>query len=137
MTKKQAEPGQSSGRETMSPRMQALATRLGRRMAEMRGALGLNQETVGARSGLSTSYVSMLERGTRLPHLEVLCTVAKVLGTTPEVLLGSEEMEEMEEMEAMHKVRAFLNTRALTGAEVDRLLGVARLMFPLRSGEPL
>lgn len=133
MTKKQAEPVQSSGRETMSPRMQALATRLGRRMAEMRGALGLNQETVGARSGLSTGYVSMLERGTRLPHLEVLCTVAKVLGTTPEVLLGSEEMEELE---AVHKVRAFLNTRALTGAEVDRLLGVARLMFPMRPGEP-
>lgn len=122
----------TSDRETLSPKMQDMAYRLGRRMAELREALGLTQEAVGARAGLSSSYVSMLERGARLPHLEALDALARVLGSDMLTLLGEEEAEELE---SAKKVQAFLHTHALTGAEVDRLLGVARLMFPHRPGD--
>lgn len=47
----------------------------------------LSQQTVAAKAGLSVSYISMLERGVRVPPLETLEVVAKALGVPPLQLL--------------------------------------------------
>jgi transcriptional regulator with XRE-family HTH domain len=43
----------------------------------------LSQQTVADKAGLSVSYISMLERGVRVPPLETLEAVAKALGVPP------------------------------------------------------
>jgi transcriptional regulator with XRE-family HTH domain len=43
----------------------------------------LSQQTIADRAGLSVSYISMLERGVRVPPLETLEAVAKALGIPP------------------------------------------------------
>jgi len=56
---------------------------LGRRIRELREQRGLTQEQLGDLIGKDQNYVSQLERGTiRMPHLEVLDSIARVLGTT-------------------------------------------------------
>jgi transcriptional regulator with XRE-family HTH domain len=56
---------------------------LGRIVAENLRALRLgqklSQETVAKKSGLSLSYISMLERGARTPPLDTLEALAKAL----------------------------------------------------------
>jgi transcriptional regulator with XRE-family HTH domain len=47
----------------------------------------LSQEQVAERCCLSISYVSMLERGMRVPPLDTLETLAKALGVHPVELL--------------------------------------------------
>ena len=47
----------------------------------------LSQQTVAEKAGLSVSYISMLERGVRVPPLETLEVVAKALGVPPLDLL--------------------------------------------------
>lgn len=47
----------------------------------------LTQEELGEKAGISTSYVSMLERGQRSPPLETVEGVAKALGVKPVSLL--------------------------------------------------
>ena len=47
----------------------------------------LSQQTVAEKAGLSVSYISMLERGVRVPPLETLEVVAKALGVRPLELL--------------------------------------------------
>jgi transcriptional regulator with XRE-family HTH domain len=47
----------------------------------------LSQQTVAEKAGLSVSYISMLERGVRVPPLETLEAVAKALGVPPLDLL--------------------------------------------------
>ena len=47
----------------------------------------LSQETVARKSGLSVSYVSMIERGERTPPLDTLESLAKALEVSPLYLL--------------------------------------------------
>ncbi len=47
----------------------------------------LSQVTVARRSRISVSYVSMLERGQRVPTLDTLESLARALGVPPRHLL--------------------------------------------------
>lgn len=47
----------------------------------------LTQAELATKAGVSVSYVSMLERGTRSPPLETIEALAKALGTLPTKLL--------------------------------------------------
>lgn len=48
---------------------------------------GKSQEALAIKAGLSTSYVSMLERGIRTPSLEVIEALGKALRVDPVKLL--------------------------------------------------
>lgn len=52
-----------------------------------RRAKNLTQTALAKRAKVSVSYVSMLERGARVPPLETLETIAKALGVPPLDLL--------------------------------------------------
>lgn len=117
----------------MTPDMQELADRLGRRLVALRDGLRLTQEEVAGRVGLSTSYISMLERGQRIPHLGVLTDLARVLRTDMLSLLASETAGPDT---LSRPLVSFVHEHALTTTEVDKLLSMARLMFPHRPGEP-
>ena len=54
---------------------------LGRRLAEARQALGLNQKQLGEKAGVSPSLVSQIERGRVSASLNTLRKLAEVLGT--------------------------------------------------------
>lgn len=60
---------------------------LGARIRHLRGTRGMTLVTVATAAGISFSYLSDVERGRRLPTLEVLDTVAVALGTTVVALL--------------------------------------------------
>ncbi len=64
---------------------------LGRIVAEnlrtVRTGQKLSQEAVARKSGLSVSYISMLERGERTPPLDTLESLAKALQVSPLYLL--------------------------------------------------
>ncbi len=56
-------------------------------LRDVRVQQGLSQQTIAKRSGVSVSYVSMLERGRRTPPLETLDALAKALHVSPLYLL--------------------------------------------------
>lgn len=53
----------------------------------LRQRLGLSQEALADKAGLDRSYISMLERGTRLPSLTSLIGIARSLDIQPSELL--------------------------------------------------
>jgi transcriptional regulator with XRE-family HTH domain len=53
----------------------------------LRRKVGVAQEALARKSGLSVSYVSMLERGQRAPPLDTLEALSKALGVSPLRLL--------------------------------------------------
>jgi len=65
---------------------------LGKRLKQIRVRKGLTQEALSTRSGLTKSYVSLLEAGKKIPAISTLSDIAAALGTT----LG-ELFESMEE----------------------------------------
>lgn len=64
-----------------------VATAFGRRVRELRNALGVSQEALADRAGLHRTYLGSLERGERNVSLENICRLAGVLGVTPAELM--------------------------------------------------
>lgn len=61
----------------------SLATSVANNLLATRARRKLSQQTIAKKTGLSVSYVSMLERGQRTPPLETLAALAKALGVSP------------------------------------------------------
>jgi len=60
-----------------------LKVRFAENLKEIRVGRKLPQEGLAAKSGFSTSYVSMLERGTRAPTLDTIERFASALDVLP------------------------------------------------------
>jgi transcriptional regulator with XRE-family HTH domain len=67
--------------------MDTLTRNFALNLRAQRVAKKTSQETLAGRCGLSTSYISMLEREQRSPPLPTIETVAKALGVTAIELL--------------------------------------------------
>jgi transcriptional regulator with XRE-family HTH domain len=65
----------------MARRIDILAT-FGKRLREMRTALGFSQEAFAARCNLDRTYISGIERGLRNVSLRNIEVIAKALGTS-------------------------------------------------------
>jgi transcriptional regulator with XRE-family HTH domain len=65
----------------------AIADNVSRNILATREAKDLTQATLAKKAKISVSYVSMLERGARVPPLETLEIIAKALGVPPLDLL--------------------------------------------------
>lgn len=59
-----------------------LVKAVGKRVSTRRLALGLTQDELARKLGVSNAHVSYLERGERGPSLYMLHKLASVLGTT-------------------------------------------------------
>ena len=65
-------------------------TKIGKRVAARRKALGLTQAEVSERVDISTTYMSSIERAISIPSTEVVMRLAIALDTTPdEFLVGT------------------------------------------------
>jgi transcriptional regulator with XRE-family HTH domain len=65
----------------------SLANIVAQNLGALRQERNLSQQAVASKTKLSVSYISMLERGMRVPPLETLETLAKALGVPPLDLL--------------------------------------------------
>ena len=61
---------------------------LGHRVRARRRALGLTLRQLSERTGTSVPFLSQVENGVGTPSLTTLFSLARVLGTSPEVLLA-------------------------------------------------
>jgi transcriptional regulator with XRE-family HTH domain len=55
---------------------------LGQRVRELRKRVSFTQEELAERSGISVSFLSMIERANRVPHVETLAMLADALGVS-------------------------------------------------------
>lgn len=67
----------------------ALAKRFGVEIRRRRNALAWSQAMLAERIETSVEYVSMLERGTRLPSVPMLVAITAALGLSADDLLGT------------------------------------------------
>lgn len=73
--------------------MDPLARQFGAVVRRLREAADVSQEALAADAGLHRTYISMLERGVRMPSILVAQQVAKALGTTMGALLTQVDAE--------------------------------------------
>ena len=107
---------------------------LGQRIRVLRAKLFLTQEQLAERAGISVSFVSMIERGERTPHVETLATISNALGITiSQLFLGLNVARADIGPSPELPLLAYLRTRRLDQKDVDALLRIARAMFAGKS----
>ena len=74
-------------------RVDTLAQQFGTVIRRLRESAGLSQEALADQAGLHRTYISMLERGLRMPSILVVKQLARALATTMASLLGEVEAE--------------------------------------------
>jgi transcriptional regulator with XRE-family HTH domain len=87
------------------------------------------QEDLAERAKISVSFLSMIERGERVAHVETLASLAESLGVTLSELFSGTEAPAEGEQDVLRPLNEFARARRLTSRDVEKLLGVARAMF--------
>ena len=105
---------------------------VGRRIRSLRvSRVGprMTQEDLSERARISVSFLSMIERGERSPHLETLAKIAEALEVRMADLFAGAE-QEGPNVEPMYRPLVDACRRHNLGKrDVDRLVGVVRTMF--------
>lgn len=111
--------------------MSEIGKRLGRRIRDLRTqrAEKWTQEDLAERAQISVSFLSMIERGERMPHVETLASIAQALDVTLSELFAGADREVEGDGELLRPLSEFARARRLTARDVEKLLGVARAMF--------
>ncbi|HZR09002.1 MAG TPA: helix-turn-helix transcriptional regulator [Myxococcales bacterium] len=103
---------------------------VGRRIRQLRvsRSVRMTQEDLSERARISVSFLSMIERGERSPHLETLAAIAHGL----DVRIADLFLDEGESSDVEPIFRPLLEAcrkHNLGKRDVDRLISVVRTMF--------
>ena len=95
----------------------------GKALKECRVELGLSQEELALESNLDRTYISMLERGIKVPTLTTVNQVAKAMHMSPSSLVAMAEINELpKELRAQFKKERvkfpFMGTSASCGLPI-------------------
>ena len=106
---------------------------VGRRIRQLRVTRSgprMTQEDLSARARISVSFLSMIERGERSPHLETLAKIAEALEVRIADFFASADGDPGNTVEPMYRPLLDACRKYNLGKrDVDRLVGVVRTMF--------
>lgn len=110
--------------------MSEIGKRIGRRIRELRTQRNepWTQEDLAERAQISVSFLSMIERGERVPHIETLEQLAQAL-SVPMPDFFDQPVNGRPVDDPVRPLIDFARSRHLTARDVEKLLGVARAMF--------
>jgi transcriptional regulator with XRE-family HTH domain len=77
----------------MDRKHRRLASAIGTALRQLREKAGLSQETLGFEFELHRTYISMLERGQRMPSVPTLFALGEFLGASPVEVMRIVERE--------------------------------------------
>ena len=97
---------------------------VGRQVLDRRKSMGLSQEALADRAGVSRNYISIIERGeAHNVSTKILGQLAVALGTTPTELMGQPDQAEIL---ISRTLREFGLEGELSYATIDRLARIPR-----------
>ena len=116
--------------------MSDIGKRIGQRIRDLRTQRPerWTQEDLAERAHISVSFLSMIERGERVAHVETLASLSEALGVSLSELFIEPLKETGDMAELLRPLWEFVRSRRLTARDVEKLLGVARAMF---NGQPI
>ena len=108
-----------------------LGKRIGQRIRDLRTQRPerWTQEDLAERAHISVSFLSMIERGERVAHVETLSSLAAALGVSLSELFVEQHQDSIDATELLRPLWEFVRARGLNARDVEKLVGVARAMF--------
>lgn len=121
--------GLASERRLTPETMSDTTKQLGQRIRELRRALTYTQEELAELGGISVSFLSMIERAERVPHVETLVGLAKALGVNLSQIFDGINQPGHGSKQTLLPLIAYLESLHLDSSDVEALLVIARAMF--------
>ncbi|MCP3065307.1 helix-turn-helix transcriptional regulator [Myxococcus sp. K38C18041901] len=112
----------------MNENTKSLVKQVGKYIQKQRTERKLTQEELAERADISVSYLSMLERGERAPHLQTLLALSAALDVSVATLVSLGDAPQEGDVSA--GLRSFITYRGLSASQVGQLESVARVLFP-------
>ena len=109
-----------------------MKTTFGQILKKNRRSLGLSQAELGEKLGVSVQTVSRWENDGGMPDISQIVPLAKILGTSCDVLLGMENSEEEMVKEALNEVKHLWCTPGRHRKEDEAKEGYEKLKASLR-----
>lgn len=109
--------------------MTELNKHLGKRIRELRNMLSFTQEELAEKARISVSFLSMIERAQRMPHVETLATISEVLGVPLCELFAGVNDPTKDHSKALLPLIGLLEELSLRPDEVEALMTVVKAMF--------
>src|SRR5688572_14852229 len=108
-----------------------IVSRVGAKIRQLRSSKygpRLTQEELSEKAEISVSFLSMIERGERAPHLETLARIAGALEVPLEELFNfSTDGEKLDPL--MKPLVEYCRKKGLSKRDVDQLLAVAKALY--------
>jgi len=103
------------------------------RLRSLRSAAGLSLEEASERGGLSTNFWGSVERNEKEPCLDTICSLAKGLGITPDVLMT------LEDKDRQNQDRQELDTLLdlFTPSQLQLAIQISKLIYAYKPGTSL
>jgi len=103
------------------------------RLRSLRSAAGLSLEEASERGGLSTNFWGSVERNEKEPCLDTICSLAKGLGITPDVLMTLEDKDRQNQ--DRQELANLLDL--LTPSQLQLAIQVSKLIYAYKPGTSL
>jgi transcriptional regulator with XRE-family HTH domain len=103
------------------------------RLRSLRTAAGLSLEEASERGGLSTNFWGSVERNEKEPCLDTICSLAKGLGITPDVLMALAEKDRQNQ--DRQELDGLLDL--LTPSQLQLAIQVSKLIYAYKPGMSL
>ncbi len=118
--------------------MSELGKRIGQRIRELRTDRPerWTQEELAERARISVSFLSMIERGERVAHVETLEGLARALGVRLSDLFLEPPSEPAGVEDLLRPLADLVRARNLGMREVEKLVSVARALFDAQPSDP-
>lgn len=108
-----------------------ISKELGNRIRQLRvsNPEHYTQEDLAERAEISVSFLSMIERGERAPHIDTLAKIARALEVSlcELFLFAGEEARSIDP--ALKPLAEYVRSRSLTRRDIEKLIHVARAIF--------
>jgi len=80
---------------------QSFETIIGNNVARYRNMAGLTQTQLAERVGISTAFISRVERGQKMMKIQTLYKVARVLNVSCDALLSQDDIAQLENINVL------------------------------------
>ncbi|MBI5627593.1 MAG: helix-turn-helix transcriptional regulator [Candidatus Rokubacteria bacterium] len=102
---------------------------MGQRIRQLRQSEGLKQDELAQQSGISVSFISMIERGDRSPALETLCDLAEALGVPPHELLVPPDAARAPNDPMLKPIADLVRKRSLGRKQIALMVKIGEILF--------
>lgn len=112
--------------------MDNISQQLGNRIRTIRVSLGISQEELAFKSGISAAHLGQIERGLKAPTIVTINKIANALNTTLPILFSFDfEIKQNYQSPELNKINSYLS--GLPDSDISEILKIIKAIINLKN----